>query len=97
MSDPIISLFIDDELDLDDKIEFVENISASPLFKDETVALLNQEKLIRSRVVDSAPAIPIKTEETENFFLAISPRRLDSFICRSWSNYFDALFHPCKT
>ena len=37
MSDPIISLFIDDELDLDDKIEFVENISHPRSFKDETI------------------------------------------------------------
>jgi len=69
MNDPIISLFIDDELDLDDKIEFVENVSASPLFKDETVALLNQEKLIRSRVVDNTPAIPIKLKQKTPFWL----------------------------
>ncbi len=69
MSDPIISLFIDDELDLDNKIEFVEKISSSPLFKDETVTFLNQEKLIRSEVVERTPVLAIKTKQ----------RRLGSF------------------
>jgi hypothetical protein len=59
MSDPIISLFIDDELDLNGKIELVENIYSTPSFKDETIGFLNQEKLIRSDVVDCAPAISI--------------------------------------
>jgi hypothetical protein len=68
MSDPMISLFIDDELDLNGKIELVENISSTPSFKDETIDLLNLEKLIRSEVVDCAPAIPLKMKQKTYFW-----------------------------
>jgi Glycogen recognition site of AMP-activated protein kinase len=50
-----ISLFIDDELNLDEKIGFVEKIHADKAFKDESVSLLRQEKLVRSEVVDQVP------------------------------------------
>ncbi len=43
-----ISLFIDDELTLDEKIEFVEEIHGSIPLKDEAVELLRQEKILRS-------------------------------------------------
>ena len=46
MKDYLISSYIDDELDLDEKIEFVETVSEKVSFKDETVDLLLQEKLI---------------------------------------------------
>jgi len=53
--DPIISMFIDDELSLDEKQEFVERVHASRDFKDETIALLSQEKKLRSEVVEHVP------------------------------------------
>jgi Glycogen recognition site of AMP-activated protein kinase len=56
MNDHLISLYIDDELDLDDKIDFVEIVHENKPFKDEAVTLLRQEKLIRSEVVDHLPA-----------------------------------------
>jgi Glycogen recognition site of AMP-activated protein kinase len=56
MRDYLISSFIDDELDLDEKIEFVETVHEQAAFKDEAVDLLYQEKLIRSEVVDRVPA-----------------------------------------
>ena len=43
MKDFLISSYIDDELDLDEKIEFVETVHAQPAFKDEAVDLLHQE------------------------------------------------------
>ena len=46
MDDSLISLFIDDEMDLDDKIVFVETVHSSQQFSLETVALLEQEKLL---------------------------------------------------
>jgi hypothetical protein len=46
MKDELISLFIDDELDLDEKTVFVETIHADSVFTEETLALLNQEKLL---------------------------------------------------
>ena len=57
MSEYIISMFIDDELDLDDKIEFVEKVHESSVFKDETVSLLNQEKELRLEPVAQVPHV----------------------------------------
>jgi len=57
MRDYLISSYIDDELDLDEKIEFVETVHAHARFKDEAVDLLHQEKLVRGKVVDHAPAV----------------------------------------
>jgi len=57
MSDYIISMFIDDELDLDDKIELVEKVHESGAFKDETISLLNQEKELRLDPAAQAPHI----------------------------------------
>jgi hypothetical protein len=60
MDDNLISMYIDNELSLDDKIVFVETIHEDENFKDDTVNLLQQEKLIRSDVVDHIPALDIK-------------------------------------
>ena len=57
MSEYIISMFIDDELDLDDKIEFVEKVHGDAAFKDETVSLLNQEKELRLNPTEQAPQV----------------------------------------
>ena len=46
MNDSLISLFIDDEMDLDEKVEFVETVHSSQVFTQETVDLLEQEKLL---------------------------------------------------
>ena len=59
MKDYLISSYIDDELDLDEKIEFVETVHEQVAFKDEAVDLLNQEKLIRGEVVDRSPAVSL--------------------------------------
>jgi hypothetical protein len=48
MAEELISLYIDDELDLDEKILFVEKVYDSRRFKDETVELLWQEKQLRT-------------------------------------------------
>ena len=61
MSSPMISMFIDDELTLDDKIEFVEEVHGSKPFKDEAVELLRQEKLLRSDPVERIPERRLKT------------------------------------
>ena len=57
MKDYLISSYIDDELDLDEKIDFVETVNAQTRFKDEAVELLHQEKLLRGEVVDRVPAV----------------------------------------
>jgi hypothetical protein len=59
MKDYLISSYIDDELDLDEKIEFVETVHAQVTFKDEAVDLLQQEKQLRREVVDRVPAVVI--------------------------------------
>ena len=67
MHDYLISMFIDDELDLDDKIEFVETVHEDRNFKEETVGFLRQEKMIRSDVVDRLPHINVKLKESSGF------------------------------
>jgi hypothetical protein len=52
MKDYMMSMFIDDEMNIDEKIEFVETVHADAAVKDETIGLLQQEKSIRDRVVD---------------------------------------------
>jgi len=59
MKDFLISMFIDNELDLDDKIDFTETVHVDKHFKDETISLLKQEKVIRSQVVHQVPQVYI--------------------------------------
>ncbi len=56
MKDYLISLYIDDELDLDEKIEFVESVHNDASIKDEAIDLLAQEKLLRANMVTKMPA-----------------------------------------
>ena len=52
-----ISMFIDDELTLDEKVVFIEKISEKPSFASETLELLQVEKQIRMDIVDRVPQI----------------------------------------
>jgi hypothetical protein len=56
MKDYLISLYIDNELDLDEKIDFVESVHNDPALKNEAIDLLVQEKLLRSDMVTRMPA-----------------------------------------
>ncbi|MFC1880820.1 glycogen-binding domain-containing protein [Thermodesulfobacteriota bacterium] len=60
MKDYLISSYIDDELDLDEKIEFVETVHEQVAFKDDAVDLLHQEKQVRSEVTDRVPAVTLR-------------------------------------
>jgi hypothetical protein len=60
MKDYLISSYIDDELNLDEKIEFVETVHEKISVKDETVDLLHQEKLIRGEVSDRVPSVKLQ-------------------------------------
>jgi len=73
MMEYLISMFIDDELDIDDKIEFVEKVNGDNVFQDEVVELLRQEKLIRSEVVDRVPSIKFKVKKRFTFFPLLRP------------------------
>ena len=69
MKDYLISSYIDDELDLDEKIEFVETVHGQACFKDEAVGLLHQEKQMRGPVVDRVPAVVL--HESRRFWTAL--------------------------
>jgi hypothetical protein len=69
MKDYLISSYIDDELDLDEKIEFVETVHEKVIFKNEAVDLLNQEKRVRGDVVDRVPAVVFR--EKRRFLIAL--------------------------
>ncbi len=64
MDDSLISLFIDDEMDLDEKIVFVETVHNNRRFSLEAVALLEQEKLLCAlparMPVSAAVELPVK-------------------------------------
>ncbi len=57
MAEELISMYIDDELDFDDKIVFVEKIHGSSRFKNTAVELLWQEKQLRNPPTDRVPEI----------------------------------------
>ena len=67
MKDYKISMFIDDELDLGEKIEFVESVHADAAVKNETVSLIRQEMLIGSPVVSRVPAVKVKARPKLSF------------------------------
>lgn len=46
--DYLASMYIDDELDLDEKIQFVDKVYSTRQFYEDTRALLLQEKLLRT-------------------------------------------------
>ena len=54
MKDYLISLYIDNELNLDQKITFVETVHADRPFTDEALALLRQEQQLRADLTDQA-------------------------------------------
>ncbi|MDA3832295.1 MAG: glycogen-binding domain-containing protein [Spirochaetales bacterium] len=60
MMNYMISMFIDNELSIDDKIEFVEKVHEDKMFKNESIDLLHQEKFIRSEVVSHVPQVEFK-------------------------------------
>ena len=55
-----ISMFIDNELNLDEKIDFVEKVRNEDQFYSESIDLLEQEKLLRSDVVSVVPQVSFK-------------------------------------
>ena len=63
-----ISMFIDNELNLDGKIGFVKRVHKEEEFYSETVDLLEQEKLLRSDTVTLVPRVSVaKTRKIFDF------------------------------
>lgn len=61
MKEHLISMFIDNELDLDEKIEFVETVHTDVAYKVETVDMISQEKQLRQNPVDLIPPLVPKS------------------------------------
>ena len=59
MNDYLISLYIDNELDLDEKITFVETVCDTGAFAAEATALLRQEKRLRAPLASQPAASPV--------------------------------------
>jgi hypothetical protein len=72
MKEYLISMFIDNELDLDEKIDFVETVHDKQAFKDEAIDLLEQEKLLHGEMVHRMPEVrmPVVQKNTATDFLA---------------------------
>ena len=73
MKEYLISLFIDNELDMDEKITFVETVHDNRPFTDEAISLLRQEKRLRAELavpvmVPAMPPLPAIAAPRSNFF-----------------------------
>lgn len=55
----LISMYIDNELSIDDKIIFVEHVHADQGFTDDAVVFLKQEKALRSALPEQAPEVAL--------------------------------------
>jgi hypothetical protein len=58
--DHLISMYIDNELSLDEKILFLEHAYGNKLYKNDAVSLLKQEKMLRTELNKTAPDIEFK-------------------------------------
>jgi hypothetical protein len=69
-----ISMFIDNELGLDEKIEFVKSVHEDNEVYKESLELLEQEKILTSDILTHAPAFALK--EKRNWFALLSLKPL---------------------
>lgn len=59
--DHLISMYIDNELSLNEKIHFLEHVYGNKPYKEEAVELLEQEKLLSAALNKTAPVVVLKT------------------------------------
>ncbi len=57
----LISMYIDNELSLDEKIDFLEYVHDSKPYKEDAVGLLEQEKVLSASLNMTAPDVALKT------------------------------------
>jgi hypothetical protein len=76
--DHLISMYIDNELSLEEKIHFLEHVHAHREYKDEAVSLLEQEKLLGTALRHPAPDIPLPDTRPSIF-------RLPPFRAMGWA------------
>jgi hypothetical protein len=84
MKNELISLFIDDELSLAEKIELTRSIHAHRAVRDDAIALLEQEIGVRGDVALKVPAVEF---DTEPWFR--------SFVTRTWGYLATAAATAC--
>lgn len=70
MKDELISLYIDNAMDLDEKIEFIELVHVDKAYKDDALSLLRQEAMLRSDVSDTLPVVTIDMESRFRIFIS---------------------------
>lgn len=73
MIDYYTSMFIDNELGLDEKIEFIKNIHKDRGVYEDAIDLLEQEKLLTSDVLTHSPALALKEKKSRFSFLNLKP------------------------
>lgn len=61
--DHLISMYIDNELDLEEKIVFIEHCHRSRAYTDDAVSLLEQEKQLDTALNRTAPDIALPTAQ----------------------------------
>lgn len=79
----MISMFIDNELSIDEKMSLVKRLKGDPDFYSETLALLEQDKLLRAEGLYPAPVLAVKAPGAE-------PGRLKEFL----TGFFRPLVGP---
>jgi hypothetical protein len=72
--DYLISKFIDNELEIGEKITFVERAHQDRTFREESLKLLQQEKLLRSDIVDRVPPLilPLRKKKFSSYLRPVS-------------------------
>ncbi len=73
--DYLISMYIDNELSIEEKIVFVEHVHESKRFADAAVSFLKQEKILRSALPEKMPeeTLPLSSQAKFSLF---APRAL---------------------
>lgn len=64
MKDYLISMFIDNQLRLEEKAEFVENVYSDAKYKNECLELISQEKQLSADMAVSVPAVVFRDRPT---------------------------------
>jgi len=73
--DYLISMYIDNELSLDDKIDFVEHVSADKGYAGDAVSFLKQEKALRGALPEKVPEVSLPFSSRIRFAFG-TPRTL---------------------
>jgi hypothetical protein len=69
----LISMFIDNELGLDEKIDFIKSVHEEKEVYKESIELLEQEKLLTSEILTNAPAFAFKEKKNRFAFWNLKP------------------------